>query len=72
LQLGLVPLAAAGWFLYKALGNGGSHAADSSGRQIPAVDDVLAREERRQQEDLELYKQQNQELEDFDRRLRNK
>ncbi len=74
MQLGLVPLAAAGWFVYKVVSSGGSPALPSrSGKKkAPEVDNTLALEERRQQEDLELYKQQSQELEDFDRRLRNK
>ncbi len=73
MQLGLVPLAAAGWFVYKVVSSGGSPALPSkSVKKAPEVDNTLALEERRQQEDLELYKQQSQELEDFDRRLRNK
>lgn len=69
-QLGIIPLVAIGWTVYNRSGRAKVEAAKKEADI--RRDEWQAKEYRRQQEELEMLRAEEQELEDFDRRLRSR
>ncbi len=70
LQLGVVPLVAAGYWWFKRSGRAKLFAVEREA--AIRRDEWQAKEYRRQQEELELLQTHEDELESFDRRLRSR